>query len=116
MKRRPDAQPVVGAQVRRLPHASVTIFHRFPGQNISKIGLQLRYYRVLSKALLGFSVPDKQPSMTAHYNPNSNSNPNSTHNPNSSPNQPSMTAHHNPNPNRHEDAVRPHLFGSIQKR
>ena len=34
----------------------------------SKIGLQLRYYRVLSKALLGFSVPDKQPSMTAHYN------------------------------------------------
>ena len=30
--------------------------------------LQLRYYRVLSKALLGFSVPDKQPSMTAHYN------------------------------------------------
>ena len=33
----------------------------------SKIGLQLRYYRVLSKALLGFSVPDNQPSMTAHY-------------------------------------------------
>ena len=32
-----------------------------------KIGLQLRYYRVLSKALLGFSVSDKQPSMTAHY-------------------------------------------------
>ena len=23
---------------------------------------------MLSKALLGFSVPDKQPSMTAHYN------------------------------------------------
>ena len=35
----------------------------------SKIGLQFRYYRVLSKALLGFSVPDNQPSMTAHYNP-----------------------------------------------
>ena len=34
----------------------------------SKIGLQFRYYRVLSKALLGFSVPDNQPSMTAHYN------------------------------------------------
>ena len=34
-----------------------------------KIALQLRYYRVLSKALLGFSVPDKQPSMTAHYSP-----------------------------------------------
>ena len=33
----------------------------------SKIGLQFRYYRVLSKALLGFSVPDNQPSMTAHY-------------------------------------------------
>ena len=32
----------------------------------SKIGLQFRYYRVLSKALLGFSVPDNQPSMTAH--------------------------------------------------
>ena len=39
----------------------------------SKIGLQFRYYRVLSKALLGFSVPDKQPSMTAHCNPNCNS-------------------------------------------
>ena len=36
-----------------------------------KIGLQFCYYRVLSKALLGFSVPDNQPSMTAHYNPNS---------------------------------------------
>ena len=36
----------------------------------SKIGLQFRYYRVLSKALLGFSVPDNQPSMTAHYNTN----------------------------------------------
>ena len=33
----------------------------------SKIWLQFRYYRVLSKALLGFSVPDNQPSMTAHY-------------------------------------------------
>ena len=33
----------------------------------SKNGLQFRYYRVLSKALLGFSVPDNQPSMTAHY-------------------------------------------------
>ena len=31
-----------------------------------------RYYRVLSKALLGFSVPDNQPSMTAHYKPNYN--------------------------------------------
>ena len=29
-------------------------------------GHSFRYYRVLSKALLGFSVPDKQPSMTAH--------------------------------------------------
>ena len=28
--------------------------------------------RVLSKALLGFSAPDNQPSMTAHYNPNPN--------------------------------------------
>ena len=34
----------------------------------SKIWLQFCYYRVLSKALLGFSVPDSQPSMTAHYN------------------------------------------------
>ena len=52
----------------------------------SKIGLQLRYYRVLSKALLGFSVPDNQSSMTAHQanlpilaltlNPNPNPNPN----------------------------------------
>ena len=25
---------------------------------------------MLSKALLGFSVPDNQPSMAAHYNPN----------------------------------------------
>ena len=31
---------------------------------------------MLSKALLGFSVPDNQPSMTAHYNPNPNPNPN----------------------------------------
>ena len=31
---------------------------------------------MLSKALLGFSVPDKQPSMTAHYNPSPNDNPN----------------------------------------
>ena len=30
-------------------------------------GHSFRYYRVLSKALLGFSVPDNQPSMTAHY-------------------------------------------------
>ena len=37
------------------------------GQSIFENVLQLRYYRVLSKALLGFSVPDKQPSMTAHY-------------------------------------------------
>ena len=29
---------------------------------------QFRYYRVISKAPLGFSVPDNQPSMTAHYN------------------------------------------------
>ena len=36
-------------------------------KTFSKIGLQFRYYRVLSKALLGFSVPDNQPSMTAHY-------------------------------------------------
>ena len=34
-----------------------------------KIGLQFRYYRVPSKALLGFTVPDNQASMTAHYNP-----------------------------------------------
>ena len=65
----------------------------------SKIGLQLRYYRVLSKALLGFSVPDKQPSMTAHHNPNPNldlnSNPNLDPSPNLSPNP-----NPNPNPNR----------------
>ena len=36
-------------------------------KTIFKITLQFRYYRVLSKALLGFSVPDNQPSMTAHY-------------------------------------------------
>ena len=30
--------------------------------------LEFRYYRVISKALLGFSVPDHLPSMTAHYN------------------------------------------------
>ena len=29
---------------------------------------------MLRKALLGFSVPDNQPSMTAHYNPNPNPN------------------------------------------
>ena len=37
-------------------------------KHIFKIALQFRYYRVLSKALLGFSVPDNQPSMTAHHN------------------------------------------------
>ena len=31
--------------------------------------LYFRYYRVLSKALLAFSVPGNQPSMTAHYKP-----------------------------------------------
>ena len=31
------------------------------------LGLQLRYYRVLSKALLGFSVPDKQPSILRFF-------------------------------------------------
>ena len=30
---------------------------------------------MLSKALLGFSVPDKQPGMTAHYNPDSTLDP-----------------------------------------
>ena len=30
-------------------------------------GHPFRYYRVLSKALMGFSVPANQPSMTAHY-------------------------------------------------
>ena len=29
-------------------------------------GHSLRYYRVLSKALLGFSVPDNQPGMAMH--------------------------------------------------
>ena len=33
-------------------------------------GHSFRYYRVISKALLGFSVPDRLASMTAHYNPN----------------------------------------------
>ena len=41
---------------------------------INKNGLKFRYYRVLSKALLGFSVPDHLASMTAHYNSNPNSN------------------------------------------
>ena len=56
------------------------------------MGLQFRYYRVISKALLGFSVPDKQPGMTAHKALLGFSVPDK---------QPSMTAHYipcNPNP------------------
>ena len=68
---------------------------QFPCRRVkifSKIGLQLRYYRVLSKALLGFSVPDKQPSMTAHYNPKPTPNINHNHNPDPNPNpDPTLT-------------------------